>query len=238
MERRTEPTRLEGFSDAVFGFALTLLVVALDVPEDVAGLVELLKGFLPFALTFAMICWIWYEHQQFYRNYDLEDPWIITVNCFLLFVILFYVYPLKFLTVGLVGPITHMTKVPKDFRQHSEIVMLAYSSGVVLVFGAFVLMYQHAWRMREKLKLTADELVTLRFAKRGHQLSTALGVASLALLGIGWLADTDLMPMFAGIIYGLMGPLHAVNGYQAGKAHAQLKKAAAAPPPQETHAKR
>ena len=28
-----EVSRLEGFSDAVFGFALTLLVVSLEVPE-------------------------------------------------------------------------------------------------------------------------------------------------------------------------------------------------------------
>jgi uncharacterized membrane protein len=228
MERRTEPTRLEGFSDAVFGFALTLLVVALDVPKTFDEFLNMTRGFLPFALTFAMICWIWYEHQQFYRNYDLEDPWIITINCFLLFVILFYVYPLKFLTIGLVGPITGIAP-PEGFRQNSNIVMLAYSSGVVLVFGSFVLMYRHAWKKRDKMKLTADEVITLRFAKRGHQMSMLLGIASLSLLGIGWATDMDIMPLFAGVIYGLMGPLHAMNGYQAGKAHDVLKKSLAIP---------
>lgn len=228
MERRHEPTRLEGFSDAVFGFALTLLVVSLEVPSDVGQLVELMKGFLPFALMFAMICWIWYEHQQFFRNYALQDPWIIAVNCLLLFVILFYVYPLKFLTVGLVGWLTGMKNVP-NLLDHSDVVMLAYSSGVVLIFGCFVLMYRHAWSKRDTMQLTAGERVTLRYGMRGHIFSALFGVASLILLGIGWIADVNFMPFFAGIIYSLMGPVHAMNGYQAGKAHTQLQKADTAP---------
>ena len=39
MLRGREVSRIEGFSDAVFGFALTLLVVSLEVPESFADLV-------------------------------------------------------------------------------------------------------------------------------------------------------------------------------------------------------
>ena len=94
--RRHAVTRLEGFSDAVFGFALTLLVVSLEVPNSFDELLKDMQGLVGFALMFAMVCWIWYEHNVFFRSYGLDDPWTVFLNCVLLFVVLFYVYPLKY----------------------------------------------------------------------------------------------------------------------------------------------
>ena len=101
-----EVSRIEGFSDAVFGFALTLLVASIEVPPDFEALKLTLRGFLPFALTFALICWIWYLHYSFFRQYGLEDRLTIVLNCVLLFVVLFFVYPLKVVANNLVPLVT------------------------------------------------------------------------------------------------------------------------------------
>jgi uncharacterized membrane protein len=218
--RHHEVTRLEGFSDAVFGFALTLLVVSLEVPNSVGELVADMRGLLGFALMFAMVCWIWYEHNVFFRNYGLQDQWTVFLNCVLLFVVLFYVYPLKFLTAALMreffgigGPDGPRIGSPGDGTK----LMLLYSTGVVLIFGVFVLLYRHAWNKRKLLQLTEKDELSLRYGQRAHLLSMGLGLASLAIV-----VTTDLAGV-GGVIYGLMGPLHAWNGYRAGKAHHQLE---------------
>ena len=95
--RGAEVTRLEGFTDAVFAFAVTLLVVSLEVPKTLPELFVAMHGFLAFGVCFALLANVWYQHYRFFRRYALENPWVVFLNCVLLFFVLFYVYPLKFL---------------------------------------------------------------------------------------------------------------------------------------------
>jgi uncharacterized membrane protein len=225
MERKHEITRLEGFSDAVFAFALTLLVVSLEGPRSFDDLRNTMLGFLPFGLTFAMICWIWYLHQQFFRRYGLQDAWTITLNCFLLFVVLFYVYPLKFLTNSLLGPALGLAESGGRIGpNHGDVVLLLYSAGVVLVFGALGALYVHAWRLRAVMQLSPEELVELKSGLRGNGIVVALGAVSIAITLVAQAWDLERLIMVAGFIYILMGPLLAWNGSKTGRAMAALKK--------------
>ena len=71
--RRHEITRIEAFSDAVFAFALTLLVVSLDVPTSYDDLMKLMAGFVPFAASFSLLTWIWYGERAGRRRRALEE---------------------------------------------------------------------------------------------------------------------------------------------------------------------
>ena len=75
--------------------------------------------------------------------------------------------------------------------------------------------------MRKTLDLTPVEQLQLHFRLRSHGISVGLATVSLLMLAV-----SDRMPMWAGMIYALMGPLHAWNGYSAGKAQAALAKQA------------
>src|SRR3954471_2543531 len=94
---RREVSRVEGLSDAVFAFAITLLVVSLEVPRTFDELMAAMRAFPAFAVCFALLFQVWWRHYKFFRTYDLEDGRVIALTGILLFVVLFYVYPLKFL---------------------------------------------------------------------------------------------------------------------------------------------
>src|SRR5262249_39758935 len=94
--RGHEVSRLEAFSDCVFAFALTLLVVSLEGPKSFQDLLAAMRGFPLFAFCFAVVLCVWRAHSVFFRRYGLDDFPTMVLNSGLLLVVLFYVYPLKF----------------------------------------------------------------------------------------------------------------------------------------------
>src|SRR5690349_11550512 len=95
--RGTHVSRLEGFTDAVFAFAVTLLVVALEVPHTYEGLLEVVRGFPAFVICFALLMTFWNGHFRYQRRYGLEDVFTRIITMAILVLVLFSVYPLKYL---------------------------------------------------------------------------------------------------------------------------------------------
>src|SRR5215471_21538639 len=127
--RGAEITRLEGFTDAVFAFAVTLLVVSLEVPRTFHELVAAMKGFVAFAICFIILVQVWYYHYKFSRRYGLQTAYTVILNAALIFVVLFYVYPLKFLFTlavgglsrGLTLPVEQLQQMVTTYREISEL---------------------------------------------------------------------------------------------------------------------
>ncbi len=220
-----EVTRLEGFSDAVFGFALTLLVVSLEVPENFPALKQTLSGFLPFAATFAVVSWIWFEHYLFFLHFKVQDNLTVLFNLMLLFVVLFFAYPLKFVLTRLIGAWTGYGLPQGDLAYDAftaadaRLLMVAYSGGFVAVFGLLALFYWNALRQRDALGLGTLELFDARSGIRRHLLSVGIGVVSIVL------ALVVPMRLFwmPGFIYFLLGPVQGTNGWRTGVARARLE---------------
>ena len=211
--RGGEVSRIEGLSDAVFALSLTLLVVALEVPRTSDELIAVFWQFPAFGICFAFMLWVWYEHFLYHRRFGFEDAGTIALNGLLLFFIVFYVFPLKFLATTLItAPLERSAGNTVSGGQWTT-VMVFYGAGFVGIFTVLAVMYWRAWRLRDEIQLDAAERTAVRGALRGHLLSVSIGVLSLILA-----IFVPNVAALSGLVYFLMGPVQGINGYLTGTA--------------------
>jgi len=192
---------VEGFADCAFGFAVTLLVVSLEVPKTFEGLVSVLQGIPSFALSFAVLGWIWFTQFRFFRRYGLQDTRTVILTLVLLFVVLCYVYPLKFLyTVSLGGG----ALTEHDLR----LLFVIYGVGLATTFLVMALMHGNAYRQRELLGLDELERAETRVATAELVGVAAVGLVSCALAT----APIPQFPWFAGLAYSLSSAVYWAGG--------------------------
>jgi uncharacterized membrane protein len=194
-------SRVDGFSDVVFGFALTLLVVSLEVPKSYGELHELIRGFIPFAVSFVLLMTIWYAHFQFFRRFGLHDMGTIVLNAALLFVVLFYVYPLKFLFSLTLNQMMGIDTSSQIDAQHGPELMLVYGLGFAAIYLLIAALYWNGWRQRRELGLSPLEEALTRIY--------VLDNAAMAMVGLFSCLLAVLLPVrlagIAGYIYLLIG---------------------------------
>lgn len=93
-----ETSRVEAFSDGVFAFAMTLLVLDLKVPHPPAdatagrwwlfsALFDLWPSFLAFALSFGTILIMWINHHGLFKHVGRVSNGLLFGNGFLLLVV-------------------------------------------------------------------------------------------------------------------------------------------------------
>lgn len=135
--RGASSERLVLFSDAVFAIAMTLLVIELhapDVPVDELGraLGELVRPYLTFALSFAVIGLVWLSHHRKFRVIGRTDPVLLRLNLLMLF----FVASLPLPTAILGG------------HGDAVVAVLVYAATICAVGFALSGMWLYAWHAR------------------------------------------------------------------------------------------
>jgi hypothetical protein len=193
--RGTALSRVDGFSD----------VVSLEVPKTYTEFHELLFGFFPFLICFVFLFMVWWSHFRFFRRYGLHDVGTILINAALLFTVLFYVYPLKFLfnllALQILGQVSDAHPIFTAYWQAREM-MTVYGLGFAATYFCISALYFNAYRQRANLDLTPLETtLTLTYA------TDDFGVACIGLLCIlfAHLLPPDRVGL-SGLAFFLIGP--------------------------------
>lgn len=218
--RGKNQTRLEAFTDAAFALAITLTLLSSSVPNTFAELSDSMQNLIPFGGCVVLVMIIWYQHYIFFLRYGLQDLKTIVLNTFLIFLILVYVYPLKFLFVVLqnlyVGLFTGNPElITHTFTnivsyEDSRFLMIIYGLGAGLIFFTFAMMYRHALRQKIALELDEYEVFQSVSGLRVNLLMTSIPILSALIAFSGIFGAWNFL--LSGMTYMLYPPVMILNG--------------------------
>jgi uncharacterized membrane protein len=97
---RWDTGRTEAFSDGVFAFAITLLVLDIQVPESDfndlwRGIAHQWPSYLGYATSFLTVGGIWLVHHGIFRRVQFANRRVMTVNLVLLMAVALLPFPTK-----------------------------------------------------------------------------------------------------------------------------------------------
>jgi uncharacterized membrane protein len=222
--RGKEPGRLENFSDAIFALAITLLLISTSPPTNFEQVKRFAYELLPFLVCIALIMLIWHEHFKFFLRYGLRNIRMLVLNTLFLAIVLFYVYPLKFLTkiiilfpIGyLVGDQTLLNDLKNMIHaQDMGQLMIIYGFGATFVFLVLMQMYRYALSKADELGLSELEKFDTQTSIRTNLLMAVVPMASVVLSVTfinSWLAGP-----LAGFVYFLYTPMMFAHGNRSDK---------------------
>src|SRR5918994_1049127 len=211
-EAGVEFSRIVAFSDGVFAIAITLLVLALDVPEHANDLTRVLENqegdLFAYALSFAVLGRWWLGHHRFFGSLERFDGPLMGLNLFYL---------------AWIALVPFSSEVLGDYGDETAGVVLyaANMAGVALAFSAQIVYADRRGLMKPELRLALAALLGLGLGgERGRRCGAALVIerhqcqvrgAGVALLAADGVLGLDPHPDLH------RGPPHGVDTGAAGK---------------------
>ncbi|MFZ1809159.1 MAG: TMEM175 family protein [Cyclobacteriaceae bacterium] len=230
--------RLEAISDSVFALAIALLLISTSAPEKFEDIVKFTYELLPFAFCISLIILIWHEHVIYFLRYGLRNPKIIFLNTIFLFIVLYYVYPLKFLTKMLSLPIMYFFSGNEVFLNDLKAMingdevgtlMIIYGIGAASIFLTLAWMYQYARKIGKDLGLDEIELFDTTASLKSNLLMASIPILSVLVILI--FRNTTYVGAYGGFVYFLYTP---VMMFYFKRSQKKRKKLIAQLPPEET----
>ena len=155
--RGVTASRLDNLTDAVFGIAITLLIFNLTNPNSFQDLLTFTKTLPAFLISISFIVLIWNEHLGFSEVYTLNDTKLTILNTIFIALVIFYVYPLRFLTLFLTNFFFN-TEIAVNIQGNQvPYLMIYYGFVAFALYFVLYLFYHRALKLKTELNFNAFE---------------------------------------------------------------------------------
>ena len=185
ISRERQTTRLETFVDAAFAFALTMLVISVDViPDSMDQLVDALKRIPAFAASFAIVVNFWHGHYRWSRRYGVEDAGSVVLSLLLVFVVLVFLYPLRLMMAGAFSAMSGGW-LPAEIEITSlgdlRLLAVVYGVAFALLSATLIALNARVRRMPVDPPLSAEDRAVAGVEVQAWGILAGLGVVSATL---------------------------------------------------------
>lgn len=188
-EHILDSKRMEALTDGIFAFAMTLLVLGIDLPENIPQasanqailryLIDTVPQFINYVTVFLVLALFWYGHQRMFHFIKYIDTGFLWINIvFLLFVAL--------------APLT--TNLAGDYGEYQ---MGVLPMEIHIIILSLVLGYQWSYAVARP-DMLSEELNSLEIAKIKERQILQLTVCFLAV------AISFFSPIWSTLSYILM----------------------------------
>jgi hypothetical protein len=125
----------------------------------------------------------------YFLRYGLQNRTIVALNTLFLIIVLFYVYPLKFLAKFLLLPIASLAGQDELFQEirsmmpfgEMSTLMIIYGTGATFIFIVLTLMYRYAFKRSDELGLNEIETFDTRTSMQTNLLMASVPALSVVL---------------------------------------------------------
>lgn len=205
--RGENASRLDNLTDAVFGIAITLLIFNLSNPNSFQDLLSFTKTLPAFLISISFIFLIWKEHREFSEVYTLNDAGLTTLNTAFIALVIFYVYPLRFLTLFLTNFFFH-TDISVSIRgDQVPYLMIYYGFIAFALYLVLYLLYHRALRIKGELHLNEYEAFYTKTQKNRMLIMLSIPVLSILLTTVINPHSYIWASVVGGVTYFLYTPL-------------------------------
>ena len=204
--RGINASRVDNLTDAVFGIAITLLIFNLTNPNSFSDLIGFTKTLPGFLISISFLILFWNEHRRFSEIYSLRQTSLLMLNTLFIALVIFYVYPLRFLMLFLSMAFFRMDLGLSITDEQVPQLMIYYGFVAFALYFILFLFYRKAYQLRSELSLNEFELFYTRSQKIKLAILFSVPLISIVLTAIFSGYSIALASGLGGISYALYMP--------------------------------